>query len=74
MHYKGFYIEESTRHGKAVAGTKKTSSIQIQQELGNGYLCLKSISFPVDNCYARKEAIEKAKKLIDSGKIKTLKA
>lgn len=74
MHYKYFNIEESTRHGKAVKGQKKTSSIQIQQPFGEGYLLRKTISFPAHDCEKRKEAIEKAKKLIDDGKIKLLKA
>ena len=74
MIYKGFEIVESSRHGQAVIGTKKTSSIQIRHDLGNGYLCLKSISFPVMDEEKKNKAIEKAKQLIDAGKIKIIKA
>lgn len=75
MHYKGFDILESTGHGKAVAGTKISSSIQIQQPVGsNGYLIRKTISFPAHDIEKREAAIEKAKQLIDAGKIKIIKA
>lgn len=74
MQYKGFDIEESERHGKASVGKKKFSSIQIRYDIGHGYLCLKTISFPVRSPQKKEEAIAKAKQLIDEGKIKPIKA
>lgn len=74
MEYKGFEIVESERHGQAVAGTKKTSSIQIRQPAGSsGYLCRMSISFPVGDFEKMHKAIKKAKRLIDEGKFKPIK-
>lgn len=66
MEYKGYIIIESSRHGKAVKGTKKNSSIQVREPAGNdGYFLKKQISFPINNPVKRLAAIEKAKKFVD---------
>lgn len=66
MRYKGFEIIESSRHGQAGKGLKKTSSIQIREHLTKkGYLLRKQISFPVRDNIKREKAINKAKKYVD---------
>lgn len=65
MEYKGYTIVESERHGKAVKGTKKTTSIQVREPMGNGYLLKKQISYPIHDYDKKQKAIEKAKKYVD---------
>lgn len=63
--YRDYTIFDSDGHGKATKGTKKTTSIQVRQYMQEGYLLLKSISYPVGDLVKRKAAIEKARKYID---------
>ena len=67
MEYKGYDIVESSRHGKAVKGTKTSSSIQVRKPLGNdgAYLLQKQISFPINDPVKREKAFEKAKEFVD---------
>ena len=60
----GLVIWESDGHGKAVKGTKKTSSIQVRQYMSNGYMLLKQKTFPVDDTAKRDKAIYKCEMFI----------
>ena len=54
-------IRESTGHGKAVKGTKKTSTIQVREEYGGGaYMLVKQFRFKVGDRASRAKALEKA--------------
>lgn len=58
-------IVESHGHGKAVAGTKKTSSIQVHNVWASGdYLLLKSFRFTVDDPESRARALAKAQEFV----------
>lgn len=65
--YKGFSIAESTRHGKAVKGNKKMTTIQVRDHSGceDGYFLIKQIKYPYGDLLKRTKAIEDAKKFID---------
>lgn len=67
MDYKGFYIVESARHGKACKGLKKTSSIQIRNsyDLDGSYILMKQIRFIIGDQKSKERAIVKAKEFID---------
>lgn len=66
-HYKNYEIWESDGHGKAVAGTKRTSSIQVRDYKGasRGYFLVKQVKFTVGNNESRGSAITKARLHID---------
>jgi hypothetical protein len=57
-------IWESDRHGKAVKGKKKTSSIQVRGIGGvsGGYLLFKQYSFSINDPVKKELAIQKAEK------------
>ena len=66
MKYKGYDIVESIRHGKACNGAKKTNSIQVRLDIStDGYLMLKSYSYPINDVEKKKKAIDKAVKFIN---------
>jgi hypothetical protein len=57
----GYQICESKRHGKAVKGTKRTSSFQVRKPLPEGYLLLFQKSFPVSDYVKKQRAFNAAK-------------
>lgn len=68
--YGGYELHKSTRHGKAVKGTKITSSVQIRDydsglTSGEDYLLVKQIPYKVGVLGAYQSAIKKAKDFID---------
>lgn len=61
-------IAESTGHGKAVRGTKKTSTIQVRNygQWGDGsYLLEKEFRFTVGDEESRAKAVEKAEEYVN---------
>lgn len=70
--YKGFVITNTKGHGKNGKGNRKTMSIEIREEAGEGYLVKKHFSVPIHDTDKINAAILKCKKLIDEGKITKL--
>ena len=67
MNYKGYTIAESHKTGgKAGKGNNRTASIQVREEMGEGYLLKKAFSYSLDREGAKEEAIQKAKDYIDN--------
>jgi hypothetical protein len=61
-------IEESKRHGKACAGYKRTSTIQVREfPIGvDYYLLKKQFRFTVGDSDSRAKAVAKAQEYVDS--------
>jgi hypothetical protein len=66
MEYKGYTIKQASQTGgKAGKGNNKTSTIQVRQELKEGYLLRKQIRYKVDDPEGMKNAVQKAKDWAD---------
>lgn len=63
--YRGKVIFESDGHGKASKGAKKSSSMQVRDNVPGGYLLLKTVSFKVGDEIGRLNAILKCRRYID---------
>jgi len=66
MEYKGYKIEVSKGHGKNVKGNKKTETMRVLEDLGNGMLIKKQFSYSVNNLEKQNLAIKKCKMFIDT--------
>ena len=63
--YRGFRIEQSRGHGKAVKGTKRTATVQVKLVQPGAVMMLHQVSFKVDCPPCIDEAVKKAKAWVD---------
>lgn len=63
-------IQISQGHGKAVKGTKKTSTIQVIEPLEKGYLLRKQFRYIVGDTVSKTKALAKAIKYINEQQTK----
>lgn len=66
MKYKGYNIVESSGHGKACKGLKKSSSIQVRESLPDGYLLKKQFRFTIGDSGGWARAINAAQEYVDA--------
>jgi hypothetical protein len=59
-----FIIYDSDGHGKSTKGNKITTGMQVRQPLGDGYLLLKTVNYPVGDLIKRTNAIQKCRDYI----------
>jgi hypothetical protein len=64
LQIEDYVIYDSDGHGKASKGAKKTTGMQVRQPIGDGYLLLKTVNYPVGDLVKRTMAIEKCKEYI----------
>lgn len=63
--YKGKIIFDSDSHGSSCKGAKKTTGMQVRENVPGGYLLLKTFNYPVGNIEARNKVIAKCRAYID---------
>lgn len=68
FNYKGLQIGESKGHGKAVKGTKETSTIQVKLIRGNSVLLVHQVRYKMDCPPCIDQAVVKAKAWVDKYK------
>ena len=70
MNQNGYVIGYARGHGKAVSGTKRTSTVEVREPLPGGYLIKKTFRFRVDDPEGIRAAVQKAEAWADEHPLK----